>query len=180
VLASAVAGAGEDRLRLWLLSERIVLGPVLSERVLLLALDRGERGVLRGHAPCEGAIVVALLPEVGESLLVGFALLAVLLFLRGLGGGLVGLALALGERAPPVQLSDRLDSVRERPVLRGECPDLFKLLLQGGAQRGELVALRGEGRLWQAQVALPQAEQLGALGEVERLREQVGHGRREA
>jgi hypothetical protein len=163
--------AREDRIRLWLVRKRLVLGPVLPERVLLLLLDRGEYCVRRGHAFRKLALVIALLPEVGEPLLVCLAPLAGLLFLRDL----VGPALLLGERAPPVQLRDRLVEVPVRQLLLGECPDLCKLLLQGGAERGELLALRGECRCWQ--VALPQSEQLDALGEVEGLRSHAAHGR---
>ena len=60
----------------------------------------------------EGAIVVALLPRVGAPLLVRLPLEPGLLFTRGLGG----LALRRGERAPPVQLCNRLGGVGERPA----------------------------------------------------------------
>jgi len=106
---------------------------------LHLALGRGERGVGRGHAVRQVALVVALLPEVGEPFLVGFALLPGLLFARSL----VGLAFRLGEPAPPVQLFNWLDGVGQGRVFRDRA-HRFEFVLEGGAPRFDFLALGGE------------------------------------
>jgi hypothetical protein len=173
VRAPAVVETREDRIRLGPFVEHPVLGPILPEGVLLLALVRGERGVSFSH---EGAVVLALLARVGAPLLVRLALEPGLLF--GLFGGLAlelgllfgGLAHRRGERSPPVQLCDRLDGVGKRPVLLGESPELGELALQRRAQRRKLLALRGE-RPRRAQLVLAQPVQLALLGVVEGLSE---------
>ena len=112
---------------------------------------------------------LVLLARVGAPFLVGLALEPCLLLERGLVGlalRLVGLALRLGEWAPPVQLGNRLDGVCERPVLLGELPDLGKLALQLRPQSDEFLTLRFE-RRWHLQLAQTQPVQLDLLGEVE-------------
>jgi hypothetical protein len=142
VQAPAVVEAREDRIRLGPFVEQAVVGPILPEGVLLVALGRGEPGV--GFTQ-EGAVVILA---------------------RSDAPFLVCLEHRRGEQAPPAQLFNRLDGVGERPALLGECPDLGELARHLRAQRREFLVLRGEHRR-HAQFALSQPAQLPSLGVVE-------------